>query len=256
MRRSSQYLASVSLLAVLFVSSSVSGTIPRVVLQLLAPGPFKAGDFVLSFQLLDTKMNVALTDADLRVTHTKKLHLFVYDAGLNEFRYVFPEFVGGRWQVALNLPTNGKYEVWCQATLLGDETIIMPDSAFQVVQGIDENPVPVHLGDVRTGEDHKSVVKLEDAKILSGRLTALELNFSRDDGLRPELTPFLGELADAWIVTLDGSQLIHVHPVDSGLPNQLILRAVFPTMGEYRLWIRYVDRGIAKLVLLSVIVSQ
>ena len=237
-------------------SISATDQKPRVVVQLSQPGPSKSGSIELYFKLLDTKTETPLSDSDLRAIHTYKLSLFVFDAGLNEYRFVFPDFTDGQWHAVLDLPVNGKYFVWAQAVLNNDGFSFLSDSSIQVIEGQVANPVPTQLGDHRTGNEGISVVILESGAVSQGRPTSLQLQFSRIDGSRPVLTPNRGALADVVGTLVDGGQIFHIHPVDSGLPNQLTLRAVFPVRGDYRLWVQFIDRGQSRTVPLSVQVQN
>lgn len=82
------------------------------------------------------------------------------------------------------------------------------------------------------------------------------LEISRTDGSAPELENLLGALAHIVIVPLDGSTLLHVHPMDSGSSTRILIHTIFPRIGDYRIWIQFLDGGILRTVPLSVRVSR
>ncbi len=78
------------------------------------------------------------------------------------------------------------------------------------------------------------------------------LNFSREDGSKPNITPYLGAIAHVVAVALDGDTLIHVHPMNGRNPNEGMIHATFPTAGFYRLWIQFIDDSVLRVIPLSI----
>ncbi len=206
-----------------------------------------------SFQLQDDKTLAQLTDKNLVETHTKILHLVVYDASLNEFNHVHPEFDGSNWNVELNLPVNGSYMVWAQGeTTSGKEFSIY--ISLVVENGEPEIPV-TPLGDVRVGVDGVTQVELSNTKIKAGKMVMIDFTVTRTDGTTPSLSPYLGAFAHVIATPLNGSELIHVHPMEGDDANSGMLHATFPAAGEYRLWVQFNDDNELKTIPLSVVVK-
>ena len=65
---------------------------------------------------LDTQTQKALGDADLRITHEKRLHMFVYDRALREFQHVHPMTSPEPNEGILHttFPAAGDYRLWIQ----------------------------------------------------------------------------------------------------------------------------------------------
>lgn len=210
-------------------------------------------NLIFSFQLVDDKTSKPISEVDLIETHTKILHLVVYDASLNEFNHVHPEFNGTSWTVELNLPVNGAYKVWAQGkTLKGNEFSV--SKSIVVVNG--ENEIPVSsLGDIRFGTDGATQVELSNISLKAGKMAMIDFMVTRTDGTVPNLSPYLGAFAHVIATQLNGGDLIHVHPMEGNGPNMGMLHATFPTAGEYRLWIQFVDDGVLKTIPLSVVVK-
>lgn len=206
-----------------------------------------------SFQLQDDKTLAQLTDKNLVETHTKILHLVVYDASLNEFNHVHPEFDGSSWNVELNLPVNGNYMVWAQGeTTSGKEFSIY--RSLVVENGEPEIPV-ASLGDVRVGVDGVTQVELASTKIKAGKMVMIDFTVTRTDGTTPSLSPYLGAFAHVIATPLNGNELIHVHPMEGDDANSGMLHATFPAAGEYRLWVQFNDDNELKTIPLSVVVK-
>lgn len=49
--------------------------------------------------------------------------------------------------------------------------------------------------------------------------------------------------------------MIHVHPMDHGVKNRLMLHAEFKVAGNYRMWIQFIDAGELKTIPIAVTVK-
>jgi tartrate dehydratase alpha subunit/fumarate hydratase class I-like protein len=116
-------------------------------------------------------------------------------------------------------------------------------------------PVPPRLSDLREGTDGTSRIALSNHTLKAGKMVMLDLNFSRTDGTRPNVTPYLGAVAHVVAVFNDGDTLVHVHPMEGGSENQAMLHVTFPFAGTYRLWVEFMDDGVLRKVPLSVVVD-
>ncbi len=214
----------------------------------------KAGAQSFTFSLLDSATGRILTDSDLKIAHEKKLHFLVYDAALSEFRHEHPEFHGGVWTVSFDLPREGAYRVWAQGVTLGDGKEFSAMTDLRVSGGLPANPVPSALGDVREGVAGVSRVTLASGAVQSGNMEMLDLKFTRSDGSAVKITPYLGAIAHIVAVPLTGDQLLHVHPMAMG-SDAAMVHVTFPTTGDYRLWVQFIDDGILRVVPLSLSVQ-
>lgn len=238
-------------------SSFVFSNVKKVVRISIVPevqGNLTAGKITYSFQLFDSKSQKSIKDADLKETHTKIMHMIVYDASLNEFNHVHPEFVDNVWVTELNFKKNGKYFIWAQGKL-NDGTEFSTYTKADIISGEPANP-SLPVGDVRKGENNLTVVALAKTKVRAGKMTMLNYTVTRSDGQEPILTPYLGAMAHVIAVAPDGDELIHVHPMESDQPNTGMIHATFPTQGDYRLWIQMLDRGELKTIPLAVTVLK
>jgi hypothetical protein len=214
-----------------------------------------AGMVHYTFDLYDNEGKKNLTDTDLQESHEKILHLFVYDAALKEFLHVHPVFINGQWSIDFNLDVNGKYWIWAQGALASDGDEFSAFERLSIINGKPENLIPTNLGDVRSANDNISKVDLM-GKVKADTASMLMVKFSRTDGSQPLITDYLGAFAHIVIVPLDGSALIHAHPMPTGKPNEGMVHVTFPKVGDYRVWIQFMDAGILRTTTLSVKVSK
>lgn len=227
----------------------------RISIEAETQGSLTAADVIqFSFQLYDEETKKAVGDADLNESHTKKLHLIVYDASLNQFNHVHPTFDGQVWNSELSLDTNGSYFIWAQGVLL-DGTEFSASYRVSVVGGKPALSV-VALGNIRTAAVGNTVVELSKQKIKPGKMVMLTYTVSRNDGTQPEVTPYLGANAHIIAVSPDGDDLIHAHPMDGNNANTGMIHITFPTEGDYRIWVQVIDAGVLKTVPLSVTVQK
>lgn len=216
--------------------------------------PIIAGEVAFAFKLFDNEQSKELTDQDLNESHTKKLHFIMYDAALKEFKHLHPSFENSTWQVTINLPKNGQYSIWTQGELI-DGTEFSSSTKAQVINGQTENQ-KLPLGDIRAGADKQTELNLVKTKIKAGKMVMLDFQVSRNDGMDPIMTPYLGALAHVIATPSAGNELIHVHPMSGNTPNTGMIHATFPKEGEYRLWVQFNDRDELKTIPLSVIVYK
>lgn len=228
----------------------------RVEIELEGVDSVGAGRVQLTFSLIDTKKRRVLTPAELNVVHEKKLHAFAFDPALKEFRHEHPEFNGEAWVLETALAVNAKYWLWAQGQISDDGEEFAAKGRFTVTGGAPENPVPPFLGIVKSGADGNSVATLVYTRLRAGRPASISVRFSRNDGTAPERTPWLGAPAHVMAFTKDGDSMLHVHPMDHGTPNELMLHVTFKWVGEYRLWMQYIDGGTLRTVPLSVHVER
>lgn len=226
----------------------------RISIEPEVQGSHSAGPIQYDFQLFDSQTKKALGEKDLVETHTKILHFIAYDSSRNEFNHEHPTFDGKVWSVGLNLAVNGTYFFWAQGQL-NDGTDF---STFAKAQLIDGKPeiLAVPLSEKRRATDNFTTLELDKVKLKAGKEAMINYKVTREDSLKPELTPYLGALAHVIAVSPDGDQLIHVHPMAGSSPTTGMIHVTFPTEGDYRLWVQLVDRGELKTIPLAVSVSK
>lgn len=225
----------------------------RVQLQPESTAVVTAGSVIYKFKVIDSKTKKSLSDKDLQESHTKKLHMISYDPSLREFNHEHPTFDGKVWSTELKFTVNGKYFVWAQGTL-NNGTEFSAKTRAEVTGGPAAWPV-VALGDHRKGSDRGTVIELEPKQIQAKKMVMANFKVTRDDGLDPQLAPYLGAFAHVIAVSPNGEDLIHVHPMEGETPTTGMLHATFPSTGDYRIWIQLIDRSEVKTIPLSVSVK-
>jgi hypothetical protein len=208
---------------------------------------------VFHLALVDTATGKALTPADLQVEHEKLFHLFAFDQALVNYVHEHPVASNddaAEWDVTLTFPQTGIYHLWADVTPKGG-TEATAETIVQVGGTTPANAPITSLEPVLSGEDRGSVLTLSGADDLTaGGMAILGMAFTHADGTPPALTNYLGAIAHVTITNLDGSTMIHAHPMlMSGMP---MLHTEFPASGDYRLFVQFMDGGVLRTVLLAV----
>lgn len=227
-----------------------------VTLQLKSAHEISSTLEVVKFDLFHLKKQTLVTDVDLSITHEKLLHVFIFDKGLGEFQHLHPEFRDGEWSVEAKFSKKGDYILWAQAMLKKDGEDFTSNTSLVVTEGECANTVPPQLSDIRTGSDGNSVVSLTQTRFRVNKEALPNISFSRSDDTSPEIGLYLGEKAHVVITPENSDSLIHTHPMDHGVPNQVMLHMTFPEVGFYRMWVQFIDAGQLRIIPLSVEVFE
>lgn len=218
-----------------------------VSLKIESEKTINAGKSEVSFNLFDSKRNKNVTDSDLEVVHEKKIHMLVFDKSLTQFFHIHPEFKTSNWKVNADIPTNGKYHIYIEGKQKTSGEFTAHD-VIQVQKGKPELPAPNNVTPQKSGASGESIVTLSGDTFSTAQDSHIRLTFSRTDGQRPKITNYLGAKAHVVVTPLDGSELLHVHPMEEGSDIALGLHTRFKKAGDYRMWIEFIDQGVKRTV--------
>jgi hypothetical protein len=179
--------------------------------------------------------------------HEKKVHLIIVRDGLEFFSHVHPDLDAmGGLTTEFTFPTPGLYRLYADQKPAGKPqavalaTLTVPGTA---------PPKPVLTpnvpGDVTT-DSLKAKIAIDKAAAGSmGRVTfAL---FDRTDKPITDLQPYLGAMGHLVIISEDGKDYVHAHPVEGAAASGPIsFDAHFPKAGLYGGWGQF-QRGGAVL---------
>jgi hypothetical protein len=199
------------------------------------PAVIKAGEPV--------KLNLMIHDAtgamikDFETVHEKKLHLIIVRDGLDRFAHIHPEIDrAGNITDTFTFPTAGKYRLYAdhkpkgrkQATAIAEVNVAgTPPSKPELV--------PNTPGRVKTDELVGDIA-IEKAK--AGGTTRISFTLFDVAG-KPvaDLQPYLGAMGHLVILSADGMQYVHSHPLEGKSSGGTIaFEAHFPHPGIYKGW--------------------
>ncbi len=192
-------------------------------------------------------LSLRLTDgygapvSELKVVHEKKLHLIMVREGLDVFAHLHPESEGeGLFGITVVFPVPGTYVLYADFTPEGGQgaTIrneLRVEGAPPAAPGLEAH-VP---GRTQTSE------LLADIGIQETQ-NAHRVSFSLMDlGGAPitDLEPYLGAMGHLVIISSDGFNYVHAHPLDTGQSNEVAFEVHFPTPGVYKGWGQFQRAG-------------
>ena len=237
-------------LAVITLAGCASANLGPFSLEWGSQGPYSFGDLELRFDLLGSSggRERSLRSSDLILQYEQKLHAYVFDQSLSEFRHVHPAELedGTGWALTLSLGRNGSYHMWIEGMVNGPSQAeeLLVSSRFEVTGGEEAWPVADTLEISLTGSDGDSSAELEFAEPpRKSYPVQMRLSFSRLDGSSPEIGEYLGASVHLTGAHLGTGDLSHAHGirVEEGGEVRMLLEATFPRSGYYRLWAQYKD---------------
>ena len=173
---------------------------------------------------------------DFEITHEKQIHLIIVREDLGEFAHIHPEIdAAGNIEARFTFPTGGTYLVYADHKPAGQPQVTA--KAKLEVEG-DVPPAqqlsPNIPGDV-SGGGLTATVSLQ----ATGQETEITFDL-RDDAGQPvgDLEPYLGAMGHLVILSGDGEEYVHSHPLEKeGSPaGQVRFAAHFAGTGLYKGW--------------------
>ncbi|MFP4069359.1 MAG: hypothetical protein ACOC4K_01085 [Verrucomicrobiota bacterium] len=189
---------------------------------------------------LETHGGMPVLPHELAVTHTKKMHVMVIDASLEDYHHVHPEPVGldGRYAFDFTPRREGPYRVFAEIVPLRSRRQLIATAELPV-PGEARTPDFSHSAESVVGEARFRLEGLPET-LRTGRDYRFELDVSTVEGEALELEEVMG--AKGHMVAFDASRkgFAHMHPVDSivGASGSDDLAFLFnvPNSGWYRLF--------------------
>jgi len=190
-----------------------------------------------------TKLIMKIQEADgtpiktFDILHEKLVHLIVVRDGLDEFAHLHPDVdSSGMITTQFRFPKSGKYRLFADHQPQGKPAGLATGEVN--VSGSDDQaaaPVPTALPEVTIGE-----IKAHVAIHQSDQETTVQFRFVDGDG-KPvsNLQPYLGAMGHLVIISADGSEYVHAHPVSeakTALNGTVEFAAHFSKPGIYKAW--------------------
>ena len=197
-----------------------------------------------------TQLKLRIQDADgtpvktFDILHEKLVHLIVVRDGLDEFAHLHPDVdSSGMITTQFAFPKSGKYRLFADHQPQGKPAGLATGEVS--VSGSDDQAAPLvstASPDVTIGE-----IKAHIAIRQSEQETNVQFHFVDADG-KPvtDLQPYLGAMGHLVIISADGSEYVHSHPVSDAktAPDGAVeFAAHFPKPGIYKAWGQFQRNG-------------
>lgn len=229
------------------------------------PKVFKAGEKVtLRFSIFHPATDAQVKD--FAIMHDMPFHLFVVSQDFEHFDHIHPEKLkDGSFTIETTLTRPGYYKIFCdffpiggspqvahlnlvtagyKGDLAASTARLTPDSTF-----------------VKSLEGTRFELALDPEKPFAGRPAELKYKIFDAKSNEPikDLKPYLGAWGHTLILSADGSDYLHSHPIEmipeeidrstlTGKP-EVAFETFFPHPGPYRIWSQFM-RG-EKLITVS-----
>jgi hypothetical protein len=180
----------------------------------------------------------------LSLSHGKPMHLFVISNDLQSFAHVHPEPRGAEFALEHTFETGGDYTLFVDYARPAGGDAPVERHALRVEGparpggALTETPATQHSGGlaftlhggdaVRAGAGAHLHVAVAD--VATGRPVE-------------DLEPYLGAMAHFVVLSADGKDFLHVHPLDTRPGQGVAAHAVFPRAGLYKLWVQVQRQG-------------
>ena len=189
------------------------------------------------------KLNLMIHDTtggmlkDFETVHEKKLHLIIVRDGLDRFAHIHPEIdPAGNITGTFTFPTAGKYRLYADHKPAGKEPVA---AIAEVIVAGTPPPRPELVSNVPgrvMGDDLAAEIVIEKAK--TGATTRISFTlFDAADKPVADLQPYLGAMGHLVVLSADGKQYVHSHPLDGTSSDSAVaFEAHFPQPGIYKGW--------------------
>lgn len=198
----------------------------------------------LKFHLRDP---AGKTVKNLQVVHEQILHLLMASEDLSWYAHEHPEIgADGTFTLKWAFPQPGKYVLYHDFTPEGVGMQVVPVEV--IVDGAPPARVALKVdGDKPKTVDGFTVHFKTDGKLTADAEEELMFSLSKDGKPVMDLEPYLGAMGHLVIISQDGKQFVHSHPLEEGPsagkgPN-VIFHAHFPTAGLYKGWGQFQHKG-------------
>jgi hypothetical protein len=169
--------------------------------------------------------------------HEKLVHLIMVRDGLDEFAHLHPAVDDqGNLNITHTFPKAGKYRLFADYKPKDKGASIA--RAQVEVSGEPSPPAALTVnapGNV-TADGLVAQIELQNGK--AGQETGVRFRLSSEAG-QPidDLQPYLGARGHLVVISADGSQYVHAHPMDTpAAANEVVFMSHFPAAGMYKGW--------------------
>jgi hypothetical protein len=207
--------AALSMAGAMYLDSHAHNEAPNrsVSVEMVNDATVKAGKpYKLSFRISD-ETGKNLTDADLRETYTKKLHVMLVDSSLSDYHHIHPEYDKntGLFTASFIPAVQGKYNAWNNFTLQENGLNAVLKNEIPTERDYAIPPVIQHTQSAGSGDIN---ITIEAYPPLSAYKTSLlKIQIKNKLGNDLNLEQIMGAAAHLAGFSKDGEHSLHCHPV-------------------------------------------
>lgn len=217
------------------IGAKLAGT--RIILK---NSTLKPGNEMLSFELYG-KDGHAFSDAELKVTHEKKMHFIMASSDFSDYQHVHPEFKDKLWQVPVALKNNTAYQAYVDIESDEDGTETL---RFPITVGTPMTVSKVAQKETTLTKDGVEVKMNPENGFVVGRDNPVTFTISKG-GKTTLPENYLGAKGHVVALGDDPNTFIHGHPDDHG-DNEIHFAFAFGKAGTYTLFAQFKVSGVVQ----------
>jgi Cu+-exporting ATPase len=171
------------------------------------PQPGQAS--LLIFRLSSAQTGKPLTGDDLKLAHTKLMHLLVVNENFSFYRHSHPEGINeGLYTFTVTFPAGGLYRIYNEIELKSGEKLLyrhdLAVSGQPSAVGNNSSQLVKQFGDLKVTLSLPGELKV-------GQTARLDFRFEKNGQPFKELESYLGEPSHMIVIRQDGSVFRHLH---------------------------------------------
>jgi P-type Cu+ transporter len=181
----------------------------KIELNTFPAQPSPGQSSLLIFRLTSAQTGKPLTAEELKLAHTKLMHLVIVNENFSFYRHLHPENTSeGLYTFTVNFPSGGLYRIYNEIELKSGEKILYRHDLAIVGQNATVNNNPAQL--VKQFGDLKATLSLP-GEIKAGQTAKLDFRFEQNGQPFAGLEPYLAEPSHMIVISENGSIFKHLH---------------------------------------------
>jgi hypothetical protein len=233
----------------------------RLEVDEVGPTPGPGGYRTLRLVVREPRTNAIVRRFE--TVHERPFHLFLISEDLSEFHHVHPVAQpDGSLELSPVPLRSGPYHVYADFLPTGGtpqmiHRTVIPARLAHQWNGDRAARLSAEPGD-RTDGDLRVRMALDDGVVIAGTPSLIDFHLEDAVSAAPvaDLEPYLGAWGHVFIVSADGADAVHSHPLtplaSPGGPS-IVFQQRFPRAGTYRVWAQFMRNGRVATVSFTVI---
>lgn len=173
---------------------------------------------------------------DFEIIHEKPVHLIVVREGLDSFAHLHPEVdARGNMKIEHTFPAGGTYRLFADYKPAGGDQAIATAAVEVEGPGSNASPLVTTAPGIIEGDEFVANVDVNRSPAGSN-----EVSFQLQDEKGKPLNgvePYLGAMGHLVVISADGQQYVHAHPLDFKDSDATVRFNVhFPGKGKFKGW--------------------
>jgi hypothetical protein len=231
------------------VSMTAEGAVLAGTRVILKNSTFKPGVQNISFELYG-KDGHPFSDAELKITHEKKMHFIAVSSDFSDYQHIHPEFKGKVWQTEITLKNNTSYQAYVDIESEEDGAEVL---RFPINVGTPAVGARLSQKETVLAKAGYEVKMNAENGFVAGKENPVIFSISKSGKtVIPE--NYLGAKGHVVALGEDPNTFIHGHPDEHG-DNDTHFGFFFARAGTYTLFAQFKLDGVVQTYPFTVVVS-